>query len=141
MEHSKVFIDKLKDLKEMGITILLDDFGSGYSSLKYLDNLPIDVLKIDKSFIDGLNDDGDRKQLVEVILTLARQIHVSAVAEGVETEKQLARLAAYQCEVVQGYLFSKPVPEEMVRSLLGDANQYRLKGDEEIDDNAFRLPI
>lgn len=141
MEHSKVFIDKLKVLKEMGITILLDDFGSGYSSLKYLDNLPIDVLKIDKSFIDGLNDDGDRKQLVEVILTLARQIHVTAVAEGVETEKQLARLAAYQCEVVQGYLFSKPVPEEMVRSLLGDANQYRLKGDEEIDDTAFRLPI
>jgi diguanylate cyclase (GGDEF)-like protein len=118
MEQSNGLAEKLKWLKDMGITVLLDDFGSGYSSLKYLNNLPVDVVKIDKSFIDRLNEDGDKKQLAEVIIALAHQINAKAVAEGVETKKQLDRLIEYQCEIVQGYLFSKPVPEEAVRGLL-----------------------
>ncbi|KYZ78019.1 hypothetical protein AXX12_00290 [Anaerosporomusa subterranea] len=118
MEQSKGLVEKLECLKDMGIIILLDDFGSGYSSLKYLNHLPIDVVKIDKTFIDKLDENGDKKQLAEIIIALARQINAKSVAEGVETEKQLNRLIEYQCEIVQGYLFSKPVPEEAVRSLL-----------------------
>jgi diguanylate cyclase (GGDEF)-like protein/PAS domain S-box-containing protein len=117
MESLDANIKKLNDLREAGFTIYLDDFGTGYSSLKYLRCLPIDILKIDKTFIDGLLTDGDR-DLTGSMIDLAHRIGLKAVAEGVETEQQLAKLQAYECDFVQGYLLSRPVPESEVVKLL-----------------------
>lgn len=118
MESIEANIDKLRLIKDLGIGIYLDDFGTGYSSLNYLKKLPIDVVKIDKSFIDDLISKESEKQLTEVIIRLAHQLGIKTVAEGVETKAQLEQLTQYHCDVVQGYLFSKPVPEREVRDLL-----------------------
>lgn len=120
MEHSQESISKLLQLKSMGITTLLDDFGSGYSSLNYLTSLPIDAVKIDKTFIQQLDEPGNKKPLAGIIIDLAHQINAYVVAEGVESESQLRQLANYQCEVAQGYFFSKPVPADGVWKLLRD---------------------
>lgn len=118
MESIEANIDKLRAIKELGVGIYLDDFGTGYSSLNYLKKLPIDVVKIDKSFIDDLLHKESEKQLTEVIIQLAHRMGIKTVAEGVETRDQLKQLNRYKCDVVQGYLFSKPVPEAEVRQLL-----------------------
>jgi diguanylate cyclase (GGDEF)-like protein/PAS domain S-box-containing protein len=109
---------KLAGLKAHGIMIYLDDFGTGYSSLNYMKNLPIDALKIDKSFIDNITADGIEGQIVKAIVSLTREIGLKVVAEGVETQEQQAYLAACGCTVIQGYLFSKPVSEEEILALL-----------------------
>lgn len=118
MESIDLNIDKLEAIKQLGITIYLDDFGTGYSSLKYLQDLPIDVVKIDKSFIDVLENDSDSQGLTKIIIELAHYLGITTVAEGVETEQQLQSLVGYGCDAVQGYLFSKPVPREKVDNLL-----------------------
>lgn len=121
MESIEANIDKLRAIKKLGVGIYLDDFGTGYSSLNYLKKLPIDIVKIDKSFIDDLLHKESEKQLTEVIIQLAHRMGIKTVAEGVETREQLRQLTRYECDVVQGYLFSKPVPEEAVRKLLIDS--------------------
>ncbi|MBP1764539.1 MAG: domain S-box/diguanylate cyclase protein [Firmicutes bacterium] len=118
MENIELHQQKLLQLKEMGITIHLDDFGTGYSSLRYLDSLPIDVIKIDKSFVDGMVRDSGKSDLTQVIINLAHQLEMSATAEGVETTAQLEKLLEYRCDKVQGNLFSKAVPENQIRALL-----------------------
>ncbi|MBP1763073.1 MAG: domain S-box/diguanylate cyclase protein [Firmicutes bacterium] len=118
MENIELYHRKLLQLKEMGITIHLDDFGTGYSSLRYLNSLPIDVIKIDKSFVDGLLSDKGQRELTQVIINLAHQLDMTTTAEGVETPAQLERLAEYCCDKVQGNFFSKAVPENQVRALL-----------------------
>lgn len=118
MESLDLNVHKLEALRKLGITIYLDDFGTGYSSLKYLQDLPIDVVKIDKSFVDNLKRDQVGKTLTEVIIELAHLLDIKTVAEGVETEEQLELLRRYSCEAVQGYFFSGPVPEGKVRELL-----------------------
>lgn len=110
--------DKLRRLREKGIMIYLDDFGTGYSSLTYLKNLPIDVLKIDKLFIDDITTEGSEKSLVKSILSLAHDIGLKVVAEGVEKEDQREYLARCECDFVQGYLISKPVPEQLALTYL-----------------------
>ena len=118
MESSEVNIMKLKTLRQMGIAIYLDDFGTGYSSLKYLEALSLDVVKIDKSFVDSLNSEQQDKGLIEVIIHLAHRLGLKTIAEGVESERQLQLLVGYGCDAVQGYLFSKPLPEDKVCDLL-----------------------
>ncbi len=104
----------LSQLKGMGIRLALDDFGTGYSSLSYLHRYPVDTLKIDRSFIDQVDTDGEKLELVRTIITLAWNLGMAVVAEGVETNKQVAQLRALQCESVQGYYFSKPLaPDAM----------------------------
>ncbi|MGE5677547.1 MAG: putative bifunctional diguanylate cyclase/phosphodiesterase, partial [Pseudomonadota bacterium] len=105
--------DKLRRLREKGILIYLDDFGTGYSSLTYLKNLPIDIVKIDKLFIDDITIEGSEKSLVKSILSLAHDIGLKVVAEGVENEYQRECLAQCECDFVQGYLIGKPVPERL----------------------------
>ncbi|AOT68578.1 ABC transporter substrate binding protein [Geosporobacter ferrireducens] len=117
MESFTENIEKLYKLRALGVVILLDDFGTGYSSLNYLRKMPIDILKIDKSFVDDLISD-EGKPLAESIVVLAHSIGLKVVAEGVETEEQLNILKAYSCDFIQGYLISKPVPpEETVKFL------------------------
>lgn len=107
-------VSTLRALKERGILIALDDFGTGYSSLSYLHRFPIDKLKIDRSFIHDLEQDGAGDSVPRAIVGLGRSLGLSVVAEGVETEAQLQLLRELRCESFQGYLFSRPVlPEEL----------------------------
>lgn len=102
---------KLGKLKAFGVRISLDDFGTGYSSLTYLRKLPVETLKIDKSFIDMITADGHGAKIIGSIINMAHALNMAVVAEGVETEQQLAYLADNGCDRIQGYIFSRPLPE------------------------------
>lgn len=102
----------LNELRQEGYRISLDDFGTGFSSLSYLKQLPIDILKIDRSFVKDLTKDEDDAILIEAILSMAQSLKIKVVAEGVETKEQLAFLNEHGCDFGQGYLFSKPLSEE-----------------------------
>ncbi|WP_252502103.1 EAL domain-containing protein [Sporosarcina sp. Marseille-Q4943] len=121
LKNEDFIIETLQRLKELGITISIDDFGTGYSSLHYLSRLPISVLKIDKSFIQGIVDEtSDNRTITSTIITLAKSLDLVTVAEGVETEEQLEFLSLHQCDEVQGYLFSPPVPQRTFEKMLQD---------------------
>jgi diguanylate cyclase (GGDEF)-like protein/PAS domain S-box-containing protein len=109
MENTEAALGMLAKIKEMGLQLSVDDFGTGYSSLGYLYRFPMDVLKIDRSFISRVDVDGEKLELVRTITTLAWNLGMDVVAEGVETTKQLAQLKALKCEYGQGHLFSKPI--------------------------------
>lgn len=112
----------LKILREKGINILLDDFGKGYSSLSYLKEFPVDILKVDKSFIEAICTNKVNKIIMEALINLAKALKIKVVAEGVETKEQLEVLKDLGCDYYQGYLFSKPVPSEEVEKLLLNRN-------------------
>ena len=108
----------LQELRNLGIRIGLDDFGTGFSSLAYLKRFPISFLKIDRSFVNGLGTDENDSAIVRATIALAHGLSLTVVAEGVETADQLEQLAALGCDHVQGYLFSKPIdPTEFVQFL------------------------
>ena len=109
-----LIVRHLKKLRAAGVKVYLDDFGTGYSSLNYLDQLPIDVLKIDKSFVDQLVEDQRKKYLLESVLSLADKLGVETVAEGVETQEQYELLRDMGIDYIQGYYFSKPLEESQV---------------------------
>jgi diguanylate cyclase (GGDEF)-like protein/PAS domain S-box-containing protein len=100
----------LRALKEIGVTLAIDDFGTGYSSLSHLQRFPLDVLKIDKSFVDELGDDRGGNEIVAAVVKLAHALHLQVVAEGVETEQQLEVLRGLDCDHAQGFLFARPMP-------------------------------
>jgi len=110
----------LKSLHQQGIQLALDDFGTGYSSLSYLRRFPLQILKIDRSFISGLQADQSSKALVEAIIAMAHSLELEVVAEGVENEGELEFLRQRQVRVVQGYFLSPPLPAEKFRKLLLD---------------------
>jgi EAL domain-containing protein (putative c-di-GMP-specific phosphodiesterase class I) len=118
MEDIQASIEKLAALRDLGIGIAIDDFGTGYSSLAYLARLPVEMLKIDRSFIITMATDPTTMTLVQTIIQLAHSLRLKVVAEGVETEEQANMLRLLRCDQMQGYLFSKPVPNEAVRALL-----------------------
>jgi diguanylate cyclase (GGDEF)-like protein len=109
---------KMEELKRLGIHISIDDFGTGYSSLAYLKMLPVDVVKIDRSFIRDIGIDPNDDAIVETILAISWRLGFSAIAEGVETEEQLSFLRARQCDGYQGYLFSKPLVADDFEGIL-----------------------
>lgn len=109
---------QMKRLKNLGARIAIDDFGTGYSSLSYLHRLPIDVLKIDRSFIEKLEEPDGTRPIVEAVLSMARTLGLRVVAEGVEKQAQLAILNESQCDLFQGYYFSKPVHVDAVAGIL-----------------------
>lgn len=111
-------LKKLKLLKEYGIKISLDDFGTGFSSLSYLKNLPIDTLKIDKSFIDTVLSDSATRIITENIVDMVKALGFESIAEGVEEEQQYDYLHAIGCDVIQGFYFGKPQPPEQIEKLL-----------------------
>ncbi|TCL71601.1 PAS domain S-box-containing protein/diguanylate cyclase (GGDEF)-like protein [Hydrogenispora ethanolica] len=117
MESLEENIEKLKTLADLGITVCLDDFGTGYSSLNYLKQLPIQIVKIDRSFIADISADNTSSQLVASIIELAHKIGLTVVAEGVETEEQLASLGRHQCDIAQGFLLGRPLPEQTAREI------------------------
>jgi diguanylate cyclase (GGDEF)-like protein/PAS domain S-box-containing protein len=109
----------LAELRGLGVHVLIDDFGTGYSSLAYLKRFPVEALKIDRSFVEGLGLDAESEAIVDATIRLAQSLHLRTIAEGVETEQQLAHLRANGCDYVQGFLFSQAVPAGDVR--LGSA--------------------
>lgn len=111
-------VDKLHTLKEYGIKISLDDFGTGFSSLSYLKGLPIDTLKIDKTFIDTVIDDNSTRVITESIIAMVKKLGCETVAEGVETPEQLAYLQGVNCDNIQGFLLGKPMPASEIDKLL-----------------------
>lgn len=113
MQNAAVIVTRLAALKQTGVRIAIDDFGVGYSSLVYLKRLPIDMLKIDRTFVAEATSDPDDASLVMAIITLAHNLRLKVMAEGVETEDQLRFLRLLRCDEAQGYLFSKALPADL----------------------------
>jgi EAL domain-containing protein (putative c-di-GMP-specific phosphodiesterase class I) len=115
-------VEVLHRLKELGVRLAIDDFGTGYSSLSYLRDLPFDILKVDKSFVDRLADaDGEGRALVSSIVSMAADLKLKTVAEGIESSNQLELLRAMSCDVGQGYLFARPLEEDAALDALRSA--------------------
>ncbi|HUP53913.1 MAG TPA: diguanylate cyclase, partial [Methylomirabilota bacterium] len=121
MDQSEVGIRTLGRLRALGVRLVLDDFGTGYSSLSYLKHLPLDTIKIDRSFVAAIEDNADRS-IVEAVVALAHGLGLAVVAEGIETEHQAERLLELGCDLGQGYLFSRPVPAGRTAALLRTGN-------------------
>jgi EAL domain-containing protein (putative c-di-GMP-specific phosphodiesterase class I) len=118
MEDIENNLGKLRQLCALGLRIAIDDFGTGYSSLGYLAKFPVHTLKIDRSFIITMLDDPDTMALVSTIISLARSLRLTVVAEGVDHEDQAKLVRLLRCDQMQGYLFSKPVPFADIVTLL-----------------------
>ena len=103
-------IARLTELKSLGVQLAIDDFGTGYSSLNYVRRFPVDILKVDKSFIDGVTDGGESSALTAAVIELAGILNLKPVAEGIERADQLERLLDMQCDLGQGFYFAKPLP-------------------------------
>jgi EAL domain-containing protein (putative c-di-GMP-specific phosphodiesterase class I) len=110
--------ERLTQLKQLGVLLAVDDFGTGYSSLNYIRRFPVDILKVDKSFIDGLGEGGEESALTAAIIELAGILNLRPVAEGIERADQLEKLLELRCELGQGFYFSEPLPLEGVEELL-----------------------
>ena len=118
MQHAESTTDVLLALKGMGVQIAIDDFGTGYSSLSYLRQFPIDVLKVDQSFVHEISADPVRTSIVRAVISMGKSLGHRVIAEGVETREQLAFLQAQRCGEGQGYYFSRPVVAEQFAKLL-----------------------
>jgi len=118
MQNPHLSIEKLNTIHDMGIEIAIDDFGTGYSSLSYLKKLPLDKLKIDRSFISDIPDDDDDVAITKAIIALAKSLNLKIVAEGVETQEQRDFIVENECDYIQGYFYSKPLPAEDIEKLL-----------------------
>jgi EAL domain-containing protein (putative c-di-GMP-specific phosphodiesterase class I) len=110
--------ETLVSLKALGVRLVLDDFGTGYSSLSYLTRLPLDALKVDRSFVDGLGTESRDTAVTEAIVAMSRALSLRVVGEGAETREQVAELARLGCDLVQGFYFSRPVPADEIRRML-----------------------
>lgn len=121
MDDTDGSVRALAELKEMGIRIAIDDFGTGYSSLSYLHRFPVDILKIDRSFVERLSGTHAEESLVQSIVQLAQTLHLETIAEGIEDHGQLLALRRLGCQVAQGYHFGRPGPPDIVGQLLRDA--------------------
>jgi len=118
MENAEAATMMFKQLRALGVQLSIDDFGTGYSSLSYLHRFPVNYLKIDKSFVGRMTEAKDNSEIVRTIITLARNLGLEVVAEGVETEHQNKQLKALGCDFGQGYLFSRPLDGEAVPAML-----------------------
>ncbi len=119
MDHTEENLAYFTAFKEMGVRMAIDDFGTGFSSLSYLHRFPVDVLKIDRSFVDALGDSPGDRALVTTIIQLGRTLNMRTVAEGIQTESQAQALVEMGCEQGQGFYFSAPLPARQLERLLG----------------------
>ncbi|HJV87263.1 MAG TPA: EAL domain-containing protein [Noviherbaspirillum sp.] len=124
MEHAQDTLEALHRLRSLGVRLSIDNFGTGYSSLAYLKRFPVDIIKIDRSFVRDVPGDSDDASIVTSIIALAHSLRLEVVAEGVETEAQLALLRERSCDILQGVYLSKPVPaEQLARNFIENAQQ------------------
>jgi diguanylate cyclase (GGDEF)-like protein/PAS domain S-box-containing protein len=112
-------IEVLEELRKLGVSIAIDDFGTGYASLSHLQRLPVDILKVDKSFVTALSEGGKSRDLLQAILGVGQALSLAVVAEGIEAQTQMTTLQEMGCEMAQGFLVGKPSPAEIAESLLG----------------------
>jgi EAL domain-containing protein (putative c-di-GMP-specific phosphodiesterase class I) len=122
MQQGQRTLDTLEALRGLGIRLAIDDFGTGYSSLSYLRRFPVDTLKIDGSFVRDIPEDADDSAITTAITVLAKSLKLDVIAEGVENEAQRDFLLGLGCNLMQGYLFSRPVPPEDLTRLLEQRN-------------------
>lgn len=118
MDDVESSLTSLIRLKSLGVKIAIDDFGTGYSSLSYLKRFPVDILKMDRSFVNRMEADGDSVVIVETMIALSHTLGLEVVAEGVENTKQLELLRGLDCELAQGFHFSRPLPASAASDFL-----------------------
>ena len=111
-------LSRLFQLKSLGVRLAVDDFGTGYSSFAYLRRFPVDILKIDKSFVDGVATEPTASALVDAMIRIGKTLRLETVAEGVEKADQAERLRTLQCDLGQGYLFARPLPSDTITEML-----------------------
>lgn len=126
MENTDAAVSVLSQLRRLGVRVAIDDFGTGYSSLSYLKRLPIDTVKLDRSFVMGATTDPDDAALIMAIVTLAHSLRLKVIAEGVETEEQVVFLRLLKCDEAQGFIFGKPMPPEAFKSSMALDPQRKL---------------
>jgi EAL domain-containing protein (putative c-di-GMP-specific phosphodiesterase class I) len=120
MEDVEGGIERMKMIKELGVHLSIDDFGTGYSSLNYLKRFPVDALKVDRSFVSDITVSEDDAMIVTAIVTLAKNLNLEVVAEGIELKEHLSFLNKLGCDHAQGYLISRPVPADKVEHFFND---------------------
>lgn len=125
MDNAETAILMLKQIKETGVRISIDDFGTGYSSLSYLHRFPIDLLKVDRSFVSAMEENTENSEIVRTVIALAKALNLKVVAEGIESIHQFHQLRILGCEYGQGYLFSKPLPVADIERLLEDNTRWQ----------------
>jgi diguanylate cyclase (GGDEF)-like protein len=125
MENAETAISMLKQIKQTGVQISIDDFGTGYSSLSYLHRFPIDLLKVDRSFVSAMEENTENGEIVRTVIALAKALKLSVVAEGIESIHQFHQLRVLGCQFGQGYLFSKPLPVPEIEQLIKDDNRWQ----------------
>lgn len=140
MKNEEYVIQTLNELKEMGIKIFIDDFGTGYSSFFYLKSFSLDGIKIDRSFIHNISQDSKNAAITTAMITMAKHLQMEVVAEGVETEEEWSVLQGENCDQVQGYLFSKPVPLKEFKTYLNNGNLSPMKTKQHHFENRRNLP-
>ena len=126
MENAERTITLLKQLRALGVQLSIDDFGTGYSSLSYLHRFPINMLKVDRSFVGSMEEGSENGEIVRTIISLAKTLNLNVVAEGIESIHQLHQLRILGCEYGQGFLFSRPVPAAEIESMLEDENRWQM---------------
>ena len=124
MENAESAIEKLLDIRKAGVRLSIDDFGTGYSSLSYLRRFPVNTLKIDRSFVSGIESAAENDEIVRTIMALANALDLDVVAEGIENTKQLDHLRRLGCEYGQGYLFAPPLPVSAIEEMIEDTGQW-----------------
>lgn len=124
MQDAASTLETLHRLKQLGVKVAIDDFGTGYSSLSYLKRFPVDILKVDRSFVGGLGENPENNAIVQTVIALAKALNLTVQGEGVETPGQLEDLRALQCERGQGYYFAKPLPTDELTRLLAERPRY-----------------
>jgi len=122
MHDTEATIDRLAALKELGVRLAVDDFGTGYSSLRYLGRFPIDLLKMAKPFVDGVDQGTQTVALAQTIIDLGASLGLAIIAEGIELGAQLSKLRSMSCEYGQGYLFARPLTVRQVDAMLADGS-------------------
>ena len=141
MLDADVTIAALNELKQIGISLAMDDFGTGYSSLQYLQSMPVDTLKIDRSFVKTITDINEKNPLISAIIALAESLGLDVIAEGIESEVQKNYLSFHDCRVGQGYLFSRPVPAEEVPALFRSCREGKTSRETGIQDITGRKRV
>ena len=119
MEDAASALGVLQALKEIGVLLAIDDFGTGYSSLSYLQRFPLDILKVDRLFVEALGINAEGEEIVSAVINLAHALGLKVVAEGVETSEQLEILRSLECDLAQGFLFSRPLPAAEIVTAFG----------------------